>query len=109
MSGVRRVRVRVCVCVCVYRRGERGETRERKGDAGNAGSAARTITLPLDVMPTDAIAKLLEPPPAGSTAVKMKASRFGIVIGRSSSATTCGSGKARVVVSALRTNGASGL
>ena len=59
------------------------------------------MTCPVLVIATDAIAKLLDPPPAGSTDVNTCAVRDGIDSGRSTSALTDGSLNARVVVSAL--------
>ena len=78
-------------------RRERGDARRR--ESGNAGP--RTMICPVCITATLQIAKLLDPPPAGSTDVYTNLTRGGSSIGRLTSASTCGSGKARVVVSAL--------
>lgn len=59
------------------------------------------MTWPVAQSATEQIAKLEEPPPAGSTDVKMNLAWGGDSSGRSMRALTLGSGKARVVVSAL--------
>ena len=58
------------------------------------------MTWPVAQRATEQIAKLEEPPPAGSTEVKTNLACGGVSSGRCTRASTWGSGKARVVVSA---------
>jgi hypothetical protein len=56
------------------------------------------MICPVCITATEQIAKLDDPPPAGSTEVYTNLTRGGSSIGRLTSASTCGSGNARVVL-----------